>query len=413
MIRLPWTRRTPDPVERRETDEAYEPYEEFRRIPLPVLWIAVALALWGGITLWDNSQAVAIGRSERAAQMAELPRHAVNSGAQIFEARCSSCHQPNAVGVRGAVPPLEGSAFVRADPQVVVQILLHGIDGPIAVSGRTFNGHMPNFSSVLSDEELARVASYVRQTWGGAEAPVTPAFVAAQRRRFPDRGAWRGGVEIVSRMAPDLAPQPVFVAPPPAAIDAGVIRLINEGRGDAWSCSSCHGTRGQGSETVPRLAGLPSAYIVKQLNDYIAGARENESMAIVASALSPDERRALGDYYARLRAPSTARPSLGGDIARGERLALYGDWSKNVPACFSCHGPSGFGVAPQFPSLAAQHPAYTASQLSAWAGGQRDNSSVDLMNAVSRNLSDADRRAVADYLATLPPNPASPPDDRR
>ena len=398
---------------RREADEAFEPYEEFRRIPLPVLWIAIALALWGGVMLWDNGQAVAIGRDERSAQMAELPSRAINSGAQIFEARCSSCHQGNAVGVRAAVPPLEGSAFVSAAPEVVVQILLHGIDGPIAVSGREFNGHMPSFASVLSDEELARVASHVRRTWGGATRDIDPAFVTAQRARFADRGAWKGGREIASVLEPALPPQPDWSAPPQAALDDEVARLIDRGRGEAWACASCHGVEGQGSETVPRLAGLPSAYIVKQLNDYIAGARENESMAIVAGALTPRERRALGDYYAGLRAPSTARPSLGGDIARGERLALYGDWSKNVPACFSCHGPSGFGVAPQFPSLAAQHPAYTASQLSAWVGGQRNNSSVGLMDQVSANLSDADRRAVADYLATLPPNPASTPADRR
>ena len=38
-----------------------------------------------------------------------------------------------------------------------------------------------------------------------------------------------------------------------------------------------------------------------------------------------------------------------------EQLALVGDWDLGVPACFSCHGPSGFGVAPNFPPLAAQH----------------------------------------------------------
>ena len=57
-------------------------------------------------------------------------------------------------------------------------------------------------------------------------------------------------------------------------------------------------------------------------------------------------------------------------------------------------------------ALAAQHPAYTASQLAAWVGGGRNNSDVQLMNEVARNLSDADRRAVADYLATMPPVPA-------
>lgn len=404
----------PDAPQPREPDEAFEPYEEFRRIPLPVYWIAIALAIWGAVTLWDNAQAVGVGREERAEQIEDIPALALNSGAQVFEARCSTCHQPNAVGVRSAIPPLAGSRFVAADPAVIVQILLHGIDGPIDVGGKVFDGHMPSFASVLSDAELARVATHVRQTWGGDGQEITPAFVAAQRDRFPGRGAWRGGEELARVVDPGLAPQP-SVGPVRISSfdDPGVMRLVTQGQGEAWACASCHGAAGEGGANVPRLAGLPQGYIVKQLQDYVSGRRRNETMQTVAGALSDADRRGLARYYSALRTPSTAQPELGGDMARGEQLALYGDWSKNLPACFSCHGPSGFGVAPNFPSLAAQHPAYTASQLAAWVGGQRDNSDVQLMNEVARNLSDADRRAVADYLATLPPVPAVSDDERR
>lgn len=404
----------PDAPQPREPDEAFEPYEEFRRIPLPVYWIAIALAIWGAVTLWDNAQAVGVGREERAEQIEDIPALALNSGAQVFEARCSTCHQPNAVGVRSAIPPLAGSRFVAADPAVIVQILLHGIDGPIDVGGKVFDGHMPSFASVLSDAELARVASHVRQTWGGDDQEITPAFVAAQRDRFPGRGAWRGGEELARVVDPGLAAQP-SVGPVRISSfdDPGVMRLVTQGQGEAWACASCHGAAGEGGANVPRLAGLPEGYIVKQLQDYVSGRRRNETMQTVAGALSDADRRGLARYYSALRTPSTAQPELGGDMARGEQLALYGDWSKNLPACFSCHGPSGFGVAPHFPSLAAQHPAYTASQLAAWVGGQRDNSDVQLMNEIARNLSDADRRAVADYLATLPPVPAVSDDERR
>ena len=407
-------KRPPDAPQPREPDEAFEPYEEFRRIPLPVYWIAIALAIWGAVTLWDNAQAVGVGREERAEQIEETPALALNSGAQVFEARCSTCHQSNAAGVRSAIPPLAGSRFVAAGPAVIVQILLHGIDGPIDVGGKVFDGHMPSFASVLSDAELARVASHVRQTWGGDDQEITPAFVAAQRGRFAGREAWRGGEELARAVDPGLAPQP-SVGPVRISSfdDPGVMRLVTQGRGEAWACASCHGAAGEGGANVPRLAGLPEGYIVKQLQDYVSGRRRNETMRIVAGALSDADRHGLARYYSALRTPSTAQPELGGDVARGEQLALHGDWSKTLPACFSCHGPSGFGVAPNFPSLAAQHPAYTASQLAAWVGGERDNSDVQLMNEVARNLSDADRRAVADYLATLPPVPAVSDNERR
>src|SRR3546814_15956125 len=89
-------------------------------------------------------------------------------------------------------------------------------------------------------------------------------------------------------------------------------------------------------------------------------------MELVARSLSKQEREGLGRYYASLRAASTARPALGGNLERGRQLVLEGDWSIGVPSCTSCHGPSAFGVAPGFPGLAAQHPSYTASQLAAW-----------------------------------------------
>src|SRR3546814_19449422 len=90
------------------------------------------------------------------------------SGADIFVARCSTCHQDNASGVAGAVPPLDGSPFVAARPHVVAQILLHGINGPDHVGDRGFDGQLPAFASVLSDKEMQRVARYVRKRGGGA-----------------------------------------------------------------------------------------------------------------------------------------------------------------------------------------------------------------------------------------------------
>ena len=389
--------------------ESFEPYEEHHGIPLPVLWIAIALAIWGFTMLYHTHHAVGVGKAERASEALTQGSDTPMSGAAIFAARCATCHQPNAVGVSGAIPPLANSPFAAAKPEVVAQILLHGIDGPIAVNGATFDGHMPSFASVLSDDDLARVANHVRKTWGGARLDMDAAFVARERTRFAARGAWAGGVEIAAMLDAALPPQPSPVADQAMSTDPATLSLVTRGAGDVWACASCHGVRGEGRGNVPRLAGLPADYIAKQLGDFLAGRRDNESMAIVARSLSPTQMQSLGRYYATIRTPSSARPELGGDIARGETLALQGDWAKGMPACFSCHGPSGFGVAPEFPALAAQHPSYTAGQLAAWRGGTRRNSPVEMMNRIATALGDADRRAVADYLATLPPVPAAAP----
>src|SRR3546814_1836136 len=73
---------------------------------------------------------------------------------------------------------------------------------------------MPDFASVLSDNEIARVASYVRKRWGGAKQDIDAGFVEAQRARFAGKGAWQGGAEIAATLAPGLAPQPAYTGSP-------------------------------------------------------------------------------------------------------------------------------------------------------------------------------------------------------
>lgn len=387
-------------------DETFEPYEEYSSIPLPVLWIAIALAIWGAFMLYDTGQDVVTAQDERVEEHVAATDPPLGEGGELFLANCSTCHQPDGMGLREAVPPLAGSEFVAAGPDLVARIVLRGIDGPINVAGNTFDGHMPSFASALGDDEIAQIATYVGRSFGEAEARLTEDQVAGLRRDLGAAGSFAGGAEL-AELAPGLPPQPAAtLGTAQSPLEPGISQLVFEGRGPVWSCASCHGDLGQGSENTPRLAGLPADYIASQLAAFRDGTRGNESMQIVAQGLDQAEGAALGRYFAGLRVPSTARPMLSADLARGEQLALHGDWSLGVPACFSCHGPSGFGVAPQFPALAAQHAPYTASQLAAWEGGQRTNSPLGLMQRISQALSTADRRAVADYLASLPPVPA-------
>jgi cytochrome c553 len=192
-----------------------------------------------------------------------------------------------------------------------------------------------------------------------------------------------------------------------------IVALIEPGQETAnapWACATCHGTMGEGSLTVPRLAGLPAGYITKQLHDYRNGARHDDNMQYVVSTLAPDQMAALGAYYAAMQAPPSAEPSLGGDLERGRALALRGDWSVDLPACFSCHGALGWGVEQAFPAIAGQRPAYIHAQLAAWKSGTRQNSPLGLMQSVATAMSPRDMRAVSDYLATLPPPQPRYPD---
>lgn len=194
-----------------------------------------------------------------------------------------------------------------------------------------------------------------------------------------------------------------------AAEDAdpkSIMALIEGNRESAdasWSCASCHGETGQGTQNIPRLAGVSAGYLVKQLHDYQSGARINDNMQYVVSTLTDGEMAAIGNYYSKLETAPSAKPSLGGDLERGRELALAGDWTVDMPSCFSCHGPLGWGVGETFPAIAGQHPAYTHTQLAAWKEGSRVNSPLGLMHSIAQSLSEQDMSAVSDYLATLPP----------
>lgn len=185
--------------------------------------------------------------------------------------------------------------------------------------------------------------------------------------------------------------------------DKGIADLIDLGSEGEWACSSCHGDGGEGNLNVPRLAGLPAGYLIKQLNDFKSGERRNNDMQFVVKELSSEEMIALGHYYADLNTPASAKPAFNGDLDRGRQLALEGDWSIDVPACFSCHGSSGWGVGEIFPGIAGQHPVYTFTQLNDWHNGTRSNSPIHLMKSISENLSRQDMQSVADYLAGLVP----------
>ncbi len=121
----------------------------------------------------------------------------------------------------------------------------------------------------------------------------------------------------------------------------------------AASCASCHGQAGEGNATAgfPRLQGLPAAYQIRQLAAFADGTRQSAVMAPLARSLGARERAQLADYYATLG----ARPRQPGNVpARGDdRLALYGRWSEEIPACVQCHGENGSGIGAAFPALAA------------------------------------------------------------
>lgn len=98
-------------------------------------------------------------------------------GLQLYSETCSACHQPTGDGIPGAFPPLAGSEIVNdPDPSILIQIILSGYDA------RPEFGAMPEFGSLLSDEEIAAIATHERSSWGNQAPLVTPEQVAEIRK---------------------------------------------------------------------------------------------------------------------------------------------------------------------------------------------------------------------------------------
>lgn len=172
----------------------FDPYEVNRPIPIAVLSVAFALAVWGVATLWDDYDA----QENASAEISETEIASIMpNGATLFAANCQTCHQANGLGISEAVPPLAGSRYVTADGRVPAHILVSGITGPIAVRDKLYDGRMPAFGDTLNDAQIAAILTHIRSQWGNDAGEVSAEMVAAARAARPAAaGPLRGGAEI-------------------------------------------------------------------------------------------------------------------------------------------------------------------------------------------------------------------------
>jgi putative membrane-bound dehydrogenase-like protein len=108
-------------------------------------------------------------------------------GAAVFARTCIACHGVDGKGLGTTFPPLDGSDWVTGATRRPIDIVLHGLFGPIQVGDVKFETAMPPLGGILTDAEIADVLTYVRQRWSNDAAPVTAEDVAARRKANADR----------------------------------------------------------------------------------------------------------------------------------------------------------------------------------------------------------------------------------
>ncbi len=169
-------------------------------------------------------------------------------------------------------------------------------------------------------------------------------------------------------------------------------------------CSNCHGLSGNAvSPNFPNLAGQSQDYVIAQLKGFKSHGRRDpagfEYMWGLSRGLTEDQIKGLAAYYAAQlpeRQPPEGNPAR---AAAGQALFDNGAPAQGVPACATCHGKEGQGMA-AFPRLAGQHADYVIKQLQVF---QRTDERPEgaVMKTVAHALTRQDIEDVAGYVQAL------------
>nr|WP_315238794.1 c-type cytochrome [uncultured Albidiferax sp.] len=164
-------------------------------------------------------------------------------------------------------------------------------------------------------------------------------------------------------------------------------------------CAACHGADGNSAIAAnPKLSQQHPEYLVKQLQEFKSGKRNNAIMKGFAAGLSDDDMRNISFWAAskKVKAGFAKDKEL---VALGERIYRGGIADRQIAACAGCHSPNGAGIPAQYPRLGGQHADYVAAQLTTFRDGGRKNSAQ--MSMVAAKMNDREIKAVADYIAGL------------
>ena len=287
------------------------------------------------------------------------------------------------------------------------------------------------------------------------EAPPTPIASTEELLRLPHSTQAFTRAALNNRFtAPDWYPQ--THAPMPEVVARGR-------EPDLYACGFCHTPSGHGRPENAPLAGLPSAYIVRQVMNFQSGARRPLSPGVFPPAdvmiheamqTTAAEAESAARYFSRekLRSRVVVRESatvpvenvvgfvytpiagggnepLGtrlielaqdpeqhenrdeqmqyiayvppGSIARGRRLTHFDD-HRTKPACITCHGENLRGLG-EIPPLAGRSPSYLLRQLLAFETGARSGSDAQAMQTVVADLTLENMIDAVAYAASLTP----------
>ncbi len=196
-----------------------------------------------------------------------------------------------------------------------------------------------------------------------------------------------------------------------ALMTAATVVQAQEVKGDAAAgekknamCIGCHGIPGYQASfpeiyKVPMIAGQNGKYIAAALHAYKKGERKHPTMRGIAESLSEQDMADLAAFYeAQGGTPAAVPEAPAAADAKTAELLTKG-------ACNTCHGPNyNKPIDGSYPKLAGQHADFLLAALKAYKteGNANVGRGNAIMAAQAKNFSNAELKAIAKYLGSLP-----------
>jgi mono/diheme cytochrome c family protein len=106
----------------------------------------------------------------------------VDRGKKVYTERCLTCHQADGGGVQNMNPPLIKTKWVLGEKTQLIQIVLKGMTTGVEIDGDSYHNVMASHAD-LSDQQIADVLTYVRNSFGNKAKPLTAGEVKAVRAK--------------------------------------------------------------------------------------------------------------------------------------------------------------------------------------------------------------------------------------
>jgi len=141
-----------------------------------IKWIIGAVLIVIAVTSFSE----VIDDNAASEEVVSFATHASGGGEQVYKNHCISCHQQDGSGVPSMYPPLKDDKRVLGDKKPLIEVMMKGMDGPV-LNKNEYMGAMASYK-FLSDQKIADVLTYIRNSFGNDAEAVTAEEVAEVRK---------------------------------------------------------------------------------------------------------------------------------------------------------------------------------------------------------------------------------------